>query len=462
MREPKDDQAAGSFAFVLAGAVHSHAHAFKPAAPKPKDGTSELDKPDAEDDTKDAKDAGDSNGTTPTDDAAANSASSSAAAANGVVRSVGALDPALQAKLARVIARVREETGHDVTVAETVRSQSRQNTLFAQGRETAGPVVTWTQNSKHTQGRAVDLLLDGGAAGSDAYATLQRIAGEEGLRTLGARDPGHLELPGTGTNGTSHATTPALPAEPADASGPGQVSIARLAQVAQVADVKIAAPAQVARVAPVAQTGHVLSVSGQSAAQGSSTDTSSNTSSDSRDGGSNGDGRGGYGSLGPAFALRDYSSAQGAVASVGTGSTAAERTERVMAAIDSAPVRPLSQITMSVDAGNGATDRIHVALRGTSLNTTIDAADPRAAQVMTARSDELVKSLTRDGLEVESLRVRAASTTAAIVTPTAQGTSNSSTGSRFERGNPWQQSDRQQSQNERRQQQRDQRRGQEQ
>ena len=49
-----------------------------------------------------------------------------------------ALDPELQAKLARVMSRMRDETGHDVKVAETYRSQDRQDTLFAQGRETPG------------------------------------------------------------------------------------------------------------------------------------------------------------------------------------------------------------------------------------------------------------------------------------------------------------------------------------
>ena len=80
-------------------------------------------------------------------------------------------------------------------------------------------------------------MLDSGAAGLDAYADLQRIAQEEGLRTLGARDPGHLELPANGAGlavkGAADATS-SIPAEPADATGPGQVSIARLAQVAQV------------------------------------------------------------------------------------------------------------------------------------------------------------------------------------------------------------------------------------
>ena len=75
--------------------------------------------------------------------------------------------------------------------------------------------------------------------------------------------------------------------------------------------------------------------------------------------------------------------------------TSAERAAKLIAAFEDAPARPLSQITMSVDAGNGTTDRVQLAMRGSSLNATIDAADPRAAQTMTARSDELVRALSR-------------------------------------------------------------------
>ena len=82
------------------------------------------------------------------------------------------------------MARMRDETGHDVQVAETYRSQSRQNALFAQGRATPGPVVTWTQNSKHTQGRAVDLVLDGGTAGP---TRTRRCSASRRRRTAHAR-----------------------------------------------------------------------------------------------------------------------------------------------------------------------------------------------------------------------------------------------------------------------------------
>jgi hypothetical protein len=117
----------------------------------------------------------------------------------------------------------------------------------------------------------------------------------------------------------------------------------------------------------------------------------------------------------------------------------------MMSAIDNAPARHLSQITMSVDAGNGATDRVQVSMRGSSLSSTIDASDPKAAQAMSARSEELVRALNRDGIEVDSLRVRAASERPAntVTTATAAQTANNSpdaqSQSRFNRGDAWQQ-----------------------
>jgi uncharacterized protein YcbK (DUF882 family) len=561
---------------------------------------------------------------------------------NAVNSSIAALNPALQQKLARVMERMRDETGHDVQVAETYRSQSRQNSLYAQGRQTDGPVVTWTQHSKHTQGRAVDVILDGGRASADAYTTLQRIANEEGLRTLGAKDPGHLEL-----SSKSAATSQALndvisvPEEPADASGPGQVSVGRLAQIAQIATVEEVtsvgssgsahtaklspttymkaakasdAPAHVAQVANVAQVATVANAAGGSTprrvhvttanggahldagkhakqqvasaqadgaadmpiapqkdtgvaeeiiarnaitiadATGASSDDSPNTlkisnleqlndavnatrvedgstqtptdankprlspnaaaytkshmtpraevygsarfaagepratqattkpqngathfpaasigRSPSNNQGFSGDSQSndrdttGYN----AMTLRAETASQFSVADVSTEmtSTASQRAERIMAAQD-APARPLSQIVMSVDNGNGTSDRIQVALRGSTVNATIDAADHHAANVLRAHSDELVRSLTKDGVDVESVRVRNTATTTAAAQVTtvdsSQKSSDTSSNSRFNRGAQWdQQRSQQRSNGERRQQQRDQRRGQE-
>jgi uncharacterized protein YcbK (DUF882 family) len=467
-----DDTSSESFAGILAGAIH-HTHAHTPKPAKKAEGTSELDKSENSDTTASASadetDGGDNAATSANSAAAAAPADTSGA--NDVVRSVAALDPTLQAKLTRVMERVKDETGLDVKVAETYRSQSRQDTLFAQGRETAGPVVTWTQNSKHTQGRAADLVMSGGSGAEIAagYKALQRIANEEGLRTLGAKDPGHLELPSSGSTNA----TPLSPAALADASGPSGVSVARVAQLARVSGVSVAGPAQVARVAGVARadTGSVAakpnsattSVSGVAIA-GISGDASGSADggqfSSSRDSRSGADTR--YSALSAAVAMRAQRADAFSVPGVGgtTGSTSVDRTARILDALDNAPARPLSQITMNVDAANGGTDRVQLSLRGASLNATIDTADPRAAQAMTARGDELSRALTRDGIELESLHVRTGATVAAgtpTATPSSQSSSDTSTSSRWERNQAWQQQDKQRSQQDRRNQQREQR-----
>ena len=45
----------------------------------------------------------------------------------------------------------------DVIVVEGVRTPQRQRDLYAQGRTKPGKIVTWTMNSKHIDGLAVDL-----------------------------------------------------------------------------------------------------------------------------------------------------------------------------------------------------------------------------------------------------------------------------------------------------------------
>jgi uncharacterized protein YcbK (DUF882 family) len=518
-----DDEAKSSFASALAGAAHAQTRPTH--APPKNEGTSELDAPeDTSDETGDAGDTKDARDAT---DAGASKAAIAHGdpASSDIDRSVAALDPALQERLARVMARMREETGHDVQIGETYRSQSRQNELFARGRSTPGPVVTWTQNSKHTQGRAVDLLVDNGAAGAGAYAALRRIATEEGLRTLGARDPGHLELPATPSEVTAAAQTEV------GTLRPSLVAIARVAQLAptaRVAEVKTARPAEVASVAsvnrianasasassamtatPIAVTNTVMStVSSENVkaalaatpatetAAKSGTATSSSVDVTSTMGkpvanvasqqasaqnetnaghqrfGGNSDERGkrsggerDAGAYVASVGMGKHATAQFPVADVAptTGAAAAQRVAQVIATREDAPATPLSQIVMSVDTGLGTTDRIQVGLRGNAVNATIDAADPRAAHAMTARSDELVRALTRDGMDVESLRVRAAATVApTIATDTSQRSSDSSTSSRFERGAQWQeQHNRQRADDERRQQQRDERGGKE-
>ncbi len=76
----------------------------------------------------------------------------------------------------------------DFAVVEGVRSIDRHRKLYAQGRTEPGPIVTWTQHSKHCDGLAVDLVpinpetgkADWGySAGFSAIAKSMLIAGDE-------------------------------------------------------------------------------------------------------------------------------------------------------------------------------------------------------------------------------------------------------------------------------------------
>lgn len=109
-------------------------------------------------------------------------------------RSLERLAPELRARVERVMRRMRSEFGHEVHLVEGYRSPARQRFLYAQGRTRPGPVVTWTQHSLHSVGLAADLQVDGSWDRPAAYALLQRIAREEGLQTLGMKDPGHVAL----------------------------------------------------------------------------------------------------------------------------------------------------------------------------------------------------------------------------------------------------------------------------
>jgi hypothetical protein len=199
-----------------------------------------------------------------------------------VTRGLDLVAPELRARLERVIERMESEYGYQVEVVETYRSQARQNALFAQGRTEPGPVVTWTRASNHTSGRAADLVIDGSYDAALPYERLMRIAREEGLRTLGPRDPGHVELPSSSSRfaaapGSTDETSASRPSY--DSHGPviarptpfvaSQASIvagaAELERPAQPADParlvrEIAVVAPVARVAPVALPAAVATV----------------------------------------------------------------------------------------------------------------------------------------------------------------------------------------------------------
>ena len=452
----EDSTNSDRFAGMFSTAMNTSRHVEK--AHKKTDGTSELDKTQGTEEGTDKPEEQKDEKKTRKHIHVAKPSS-----ATDVITSVDALDPELQDKLARVVSRMQDETGKAVTVNETFRTQDRQNTLFAQGRQTPGDVVTWTQNSKHTQGRAVDVTVEGGSA--EAYQALQRIANEEGLRTLGAIDPGHLELRG---NGPKLDAGSLIPTAPADANGQGQsqLGIARVADVAPVADV--AQIAKVADVAVVAQPGvgkpvQIAPMTANAevaanaaairvaAAKGGNTgsafgQSSQKDSGDAKSGNSNG-----YAGFGQGVSMREHSSSFSVpTVAAAAGSDAVARAEQLMSVMDATPARQLSTLTMSLDNANGTSDKIQLSMRGSSLDTTIATSDTRVAQLLNAKSDELSKALSKDGIELRELRVRTATdtntVTAAATSQQSQSSGDASSQSRFDRGQAWQRQQDQQDQ----------------
>jgi hypothetical protein len=192
-----------------------------------------------------------------------------------VQRDPEALAAEFRNRLTRVIDRMRDDYGYNVEIVEAVRTPARQAALFAQGRTQPGPVVTWTLDSKHLSGNAVDVRIDGGFDNVLGFQKLASIAREEGLQTLGPKDPGHIELPvvkaaGTAQGGRapnaplqSEAQLPAqtpMPQQPSVAQNTQPSGVARVAEVARVADVApVARVATVAAVAAVAAVGSAAS-----------------------------------------------------------------------------------------------------------------------------------------------------------------------------------------------------------
>jgi peptidoglycan L-alanyl-D-glutamate endopeptidase CwlK len=346
------------------------------------------------------------------------------------------LSTELQAKVQRVTDRMKSEFGHDVTIVETTRSQDRQDWLFEQGRSRAGQVVTWTRDSAHTRGEAVDVMIDGSYDNPQGFARLQQIAKEEGLRTLGARDPGHLELPKNGAEPTGAEQTNTLVAsaqrqarERAEVDGTsnnGARGVARVAGVANVAGV--AQSARDARDASsLASNGIGSTVSAYASAQNNGRDRSDMDSNDTSPRGRDGEKRGlalghsktraesgteslPFGATGNTMGqARGHDVAVNAPAHV-TGSSQAERVSDIQQMRADAPATPISRMTLNVDGADGTSERITVDVRGSSVNAHITT-DAETADRLRLRTADLQDALGRHGLDGDSVRVSASTRT---------------------------------------------------
>lgn len=324
------------------------------------------------------------------------------------VSSLSSLDPEFRVRLQRVVDRMEREHGHSVKVLETVRSQARQEHLFAQGRTRPGPVVTWTLNSNHRTGRAADLLIDGKWDNPEGYRHLARIAAEEGLRTLGAKDPGHVELP-RGLNGGARLASTGDPsilaaqatgamaarAEPIadrrDAVGPG--GIARVAEVARVASV--ARVAEVARAASPGREGR-------------------------RGGGAEGEGGQQPAAVESAFARSEVLSAFGAArepASVGSTDMVG-RLARILEMKDAGGPNQLGSMVLRMENGAGGEDRVRVAMRGGAFGATIEPGAGTDAERLLRQLPELQRNLERQGVRPEGITIRPPSPTVELTPET--------------------------------------------
>ncbi len=427
--EHRDDDTAGaaSFAGIFAGAVTPTQRHAPPAESKRGGG-------DGDDDRASAGDAGTSR----------------------VERGLSRLAPEFRKPLERVIRRMESELGHEVMVVETVRDQARQDALFAQGRTAPGQVVTWTRSSRHTSGMAADLLVDGEYGNAEAYELLARIAREEGLRTLGPADPGHVELR-AGSEG-ARVRVLAASAERAPHAPPGQLarlaSIARVADVARVARVaQPASPAVVAvgagttRAAPSAEgadgvAGALASPgeisagrdaksgvatrpnpagaaeaaragpmgrdaasadarSGDSESPASDRDQRLDAAAKSHDGAAH---RSEAIASGNASALAHPDGAHRPLAGVG-GVDLAHRIASLLQLQADAATRPMSHVVLRLDDADGGPELIRIGVRDHAVDAMLSTRDPAAASRLEAQIGDLQQALGRHGLQSDSLRV---------------------------------------------------------
>jgi len=106
------------------------------------------------------------------------------------------------ARLGRELLRRLAAEGLVFKVTSGNRTQAEQDALYAQGRTTKGPMVTWTRKSRHIGGRAIDLTLFSGKnpVWESRHYDRAGVVGEDlglvwGGRWKKSPDKPHFELP---------------------------------------------------------------------------------------------------------------------------------------------------------------------------------------------------------------------------------------------------------------------------
>lgn len=329
------------------------------------------------------------------------------------------LAPELQRRLRRVQERMQAEFGDRVRIVEGYRTRERQEFLFAKGRRTPGRVVTWTRESLHTAGRAVDVQVNGTWDDPAAYARLQRVAGEEGLTTLGMRDPGHLELPEGEPDGRALAAE-----EGADGSRSGgrRGRPARVAPVAPVARVAPVASPDGADAAADATRGLPRDLprvpwpgSGGNRAAGAPATRSAPAAGEAagateEEGGdvSDVDESEGADRLllgGSEWGDGSRSPVRGERVERAGPARSLERVERVRELVDRARARTPGRIHLDLADADGNGTRLRLSLVGRTVHGTVSIPEAGLAERARARVDDLHRALRSRGIDGEGIRI---------------------------------------------------------
>ena len=75
-----------------------------------------------------------------------------------IIKDINALDPKMKPR-AEAFLKKCKELGVNIAITETKRSKERQQYLYAQGRTRPGNIVTWTLQSNHILGLAMDIVF---------------------------------------------------------------------------------------------------------------------------------------------------------------------------------------------------------------------------------------------------------------------------------------------------------------
>lgn len=320
-----------------------------------------------------------------------------------VDRDLSHLDPAFRDKVERVMDRMADEHGVDVRLVEGYRTPERQRHLFAQGRSRPGPVVTWTTHSNHSEGRAADLQVEDAAGRKDAYSLLQQTAQEEGLNTLGMKDPGHVELSTDGEAASDRAGSLRARPEHSYRRPTPTRPVAETAQVATAA--RTARPVGPAHVASVAHTATVAPVGVEFRAAVKAEQPARGTDGKKAPRVEKSDAADAQAAFAPSTRMAHAGPSQPVAPAQGVvGADTLARVEQILDAQDVAGLAP-QRVTVRLDGTAGPVERVRVDMIGSALRGDVTVSDPRLADGLRGDASEILRTLREHGYDPQSLSI---------------------------------------------------------